>query len=112
MLCSTEPLTGFLRDGCCNTSDDDFGIHTVCVIVTEDFLRFSYGMGNDLSTPRPQYGFTGLKDGDRWCLCASRFLEAHQNGMAPKVVLEATHERSLDIVSMEILLKHAHRHEI
>ena len=105
--CSTEPLTGFFRDGCCNTSAQDFGVHTVCSQVTEQFLSYSKAQGNDLSTPRPEFGFDGLKPGDRWCLCAPRWKEAYEDGMAPKVVLEATHIRTLDYVDLEILRAHA-----
>lgn len=107
ITCSNEPLTGFFRDGCCNTDDSDVGSHTVCVVATEDFLKFSALVGNDLSTPRPEFGFSGVKPGDKWCLCAARFLQAHQNDAAPKVVLEATNERALEIVPMEILIKNA-----
>lgn len=105
--CSDSPLTGFYRDGCCNTGDQDFGIHTVCVKVTREFLEFSRFRGNDLSTPLPETGFPGLKPGDRWCLCASRWLEAHEHGMAPKVYLTRTHIRSLDIIPMELLRDYA-----
>ena len=105
--CSTSPMTGFFRDGCCNTNEQDQGMHTVCIIATEEFLSFSSLIGNDLSTPFPQYGFQGLKPGDHWCLCASRFKEAHDNNMAPQVVLEATNEKTLEIVTMEVLLKYA-----
>ena len=99
--CSTNPLTGFLRDGCCNTNDQDHGSHTVCVEMTGEFLEFSKLAGNDLSTPMPEYGFPGLKPGDRWCLCAARWQEAYENNMAPGVVLESTHQRALEIVSLE-----------
>ena len=105
--CSDRPKTGFFRDGCCNTSDDDVGSHTVCVEVTKDFLEFSRFRGNDLSTPRPEFQFPGLKPGDRWCLCAARWLEAHKNGMAPRVVLKGTHERALEVVSFDLLKKFA-----
>ncbi len=105
--CSTEPLTGFYRDGCCNTSSEDQGSHTVCVTVTAEFLALSKYLGNDLSTPRPQYHFPGLKPGDSWCLCAARFLQAAQEFAAPKVRLEATHARALDIVPLELLRAHA-----
>ena len=93
--CSTNPLTGFFRDGCCNTSPQDRGSHTVCALVTEDFLAFSKARGNDLSTPMPAYGFPGLQPGDRWCLCAPRWQEAFEAGKAPRVVLRATHEGAL-----------------
>ena len=105
--CSEKPLTGFFRDGCCNTSDQDTGSHTVCVQVTREFLEFSRFRGNDLSTPRPEFGFPGLKPGDRWCLCAARWREAHEAGMAPRVFLRATHERALEIVSLEVMRKFA-----
>ena len=105
--CGTDPMTGFFRDGCCNTSDDDQGIHTVCAEVTEDFLKFSKEAGNDLSTPRPDFGFQGLKPGDRWCLCAARWAEAADAGMAPRVVLEATHARTLDLVPLAQLQRFA-----
>jgi uncharacterized protein (DUF2237 family) len=99
--CSEQPMTGFFRDGCCNTGDQDLGSHTVCVRVTRDFLEFSRFRGNDLSTPRPAFGFPGLKPGDRWCLCAERWREAHAAGMAPRVYLRSTHERALEIVPLE-----------
>lgn len=105
--CSTQPRTGFFRDGCCNTNDDDFGVHTVCAEVTAAFLAFSKQSGNDLSTPRPEYGFPGLKPGDRWCLCASRWVEAMESGCAPRVVLESTHERTLAFVALPVLQAYA-----
>ena len=105
--CSKSPMTGFFRDGCCNTSDEDAGSHTVCSVVTADFLRFSKSRGNDLSTPAPQYGFPGLKPGDRWCLCASRWREALEAKAAPLVVLTATHERALEVISLADLKRHA-----
>ena len=105
--CSTNPNTGFYRDGCCNTGDDDFGMHTVCAVITEEFLEFSRKVGNDLSTPQSQWNFPGLKPGDHWCLCAKRWLEAYSAGVAPQVDLEATHERTLKVVPMNVLLKHA-----
>ncbi len=98
--CSTSPLTGFFRDGCCNTGPEDLGVHTVCCEVTADFLAFSKARGNDLSTPRPEFGFSGLKPGDRWCLCAARWQEAHDAGMAPRVVIQATHERTLAVCDL------------
>ena len=101
--CSTRPMTGFYRSGCCHTGPDDFGVHTVCVEVTAEFLAFSKARGNDLSTPLPEFGFPGLEPGDRWCLCAARWKEALDAGKAPRVVLTATHERTLDIVSLEEL---------
>ncbi len=105
--CSAAPLTGFYRNGCCDTGPEDRGSHTVCVIATEEFLAMSRYLGNDLSTPRPEYRFPGLKAGDRWCLCAARFLQAAQEYAAPKVVLEATHARALEIVPLELLQAHA-----
>ena len=105
--CSLEPLTGFFRDGCCNTDEHDLGQHTVCAQMTAEFLNFSKARGNDLSTPRPEYGFEGLKPGDRWCLCAPRWKEALDVGKAPEVVLEATHEDVLELVTLEELLTHA-----
>ena len=101
--CSLEPLTGFFRDGCCGTSEEDVGGHTVCCVMTEEFLAFSRRAGNDLSTPRPEWGFPGLEPGDRWCVCAARWLEAHGAGAAPPVVLGATHERALEVVPIEAL---------
>ena len=94
--CSTAPLTGFFRNGCCDTSAEDLGSHTVCVVITEAFLAFSKSRGNDLSTPIPAFGFPGLKEGDRWCLCAPRWQEAFEAGQAPRVVLRATHEAALE----------------
>ncbi len=104
---SAEPLTGFYRDGCCATGAEDVGSHTVCAIVTPEFLRFSALAGNDLSTPRPDWGFPGLAPGDRWCVCASRWLEAYDAGCAPAVVLGATHARAADIVPVEALIAHS-----
>jgi uncharacterized protein len=103
MPCSNDPLTGFYRDGCCGTGPEDVGSHTVCVVTTPDFLAFSAMAGNDLSTPRPDWGFPGIVPGDRWCICAARWLEAHRAGVAPPVVLGATHERVTDIVPIELL---------
>ncbi|QFT94274.1 hypothetical protein FIU86_15600 [Roseovarius sp. THAF9] len=105
--CSTAPMTGFFRDGHCNTCAEDQGSHTVCALMTAEFLAYSKYVGNDLSTPRPEFGFDGLKPGDHWCLCASRFLQAHDEGCAPKVRLEATHARALDIVPIDVLKQHA-----
>ena len=105
--CSEEPITGFYRDGCCNTSDDDIGSHTVCIQVTQEFLEYSRFRGNDLSTPMPDFGFPGLAEGDRWCLCASRWLEAFEQGMAPNVFLTRTHKRALDIIDLSKLKQHA-----
>ncbi len=102
-ICSDSPTTGFFRDGCCNTSDQDVGSHTVCGEVTREFLEFSRFRGNDLSTPMPQFEFPGLRPGDRWCLCAARWLEAHEAGMAPRVVLKGTHRRALEIVPLRLL---------
>lgn len=105
--CSSDPVTGFFRDGCCNSCAEDHGSHTVCTVVTESFLEYSRFRGNDLSTPRPEFGFAGLKEGDSWCLCASRWLEAYEAGMAPKVNLQSTHEKALDIVALDKLKAHA-----
>jgi uncharacterized protein (DUF2237 family) len=105
--CSFDPLTGFYRDGCCNTGAEDTGVHTVCVHVTDEFLEFSKSVGNDLSTPMPQYGFAGLHDGDQWCLCAARWQEAFEAGKAPRVVLEATHLQTLEWCSLSDLEAHA-----
>jgi uncharacterized protein (DUF2237 family) len=105
--CSGKPLTGFFRDGCCNTSDEDVGSHTVCVLLTDEFLQFSKARGNDLSTPRPEFDFPGLNAGERWCLCAARWLEALHAGKAPRVVLSACNEAALDIVSLDDLKRHA-----
>ena len=105
--CSEQPLTGFFRDGCCNTGDDDHGSHTVCVEVSREFLEFSRFRGNDLSTARPEFGFPGLRAGDRWCLCAARWLEALRQGMAPRVFLRCTHRRALEIVPLELLREYA-----
>lgn len=105
--CSERPLTGFFRDGCCNTGPEDAGVHTVCVVATAEFLEFSKARGNDLSTPMPDFGFPGLKPGDRWCLCAPRWREALDAGRAPQVVLAATHEASLEFASLADFKKHA-----
>lgn len=105
--CSKDPVTGFYRNGCCDTGPEDAGSHTVCVIVTAEFLAMSAYLGNDLSTPRPEFRFPGLKPGDRWCLCAARFMQAAQELAAPKVVLEATHVAALDILPLELLRAHA-----
>ena len=98
--CGCDPMTGFYRTGCCDTGAEDMGVHTVCAVVTAEFLRFSAEAGNDLSTPRPEFGFPGLRPGDRWCLCASRWAEAHAAGVAPPVVLAATHARSLEWIDL------------
>lgn len=110
ITCSLNPLTGYFRNGCCDTDNTDIGMHTVCVILSQKFLIFSKSVGNDLTTPIPQYGFEGLKDGDKWCLCALRWKEALMNNVAPKVVLEATNEGTLSIIKMEDLIKHSHKH--
>lgn len=106
-VCSTTPLTGFFRNGCCDTGPEDFGSHTVCAVITEDFLAFSKAAGNDLSTPVPEFDFPGLKPGDRWCLCAARWGQAFKAGKAPKVALAATNEAALEIVSLDDLKRHA-----
>ncbi len=105
--CSRDPLTGYFRDGCCNTDEQDRGLHTVCAVMTAEFLAFSARRGNDLSTPRPEYQFPGLRPGDRWCLCAARWAEALADGCAPHVVLAATHEATLRVVSLADLQAHA-----
>lgn len=105
--CGMDPVTGFFRDGHCNTCAADQGSHTVCAVMTAEFLAYSKYVGNDLSTPNPAFGFAGLKPGDAWCLCAGRFLQAHDEGCAPKVTLEATHVRALDVVPIEVLKAHA-----
>ena len=107
IACSIRPMTGFYRDGCCNTGTADVGSHTVCVVVTVEFLEFSRARGNDLATPLPEYGFPGLKPGDRWCLCAPRWQEAFQAGQMPRVVLRATHEAALDYCSLDDLKRFA-----
>jgi uncharacterized protein len=107
VACSLAPLTGFFRDGCCSTGSSDAGRHVVCAVMTEDFLNFSKARGNDLSTPRPEYRFPGLRPGDRWCLCALRWKEAFEASKAPKVILEATHEAALRYVTLDDLLRHA-----
>jgi uncharacterized protein (DUF2237 family) len=105
--CSVEPRTGFYRDGCCNTSSEDLGLHVICARMTAKFLAFSAELGNDLSTPQPEVGFPGLKPGDRWCLCAGRWREALDAGVAPPVVLSATHEEALAVVALDDLKRHA-----
>ena len=107
ITCSNEPKTGYFRDGCCNTDQSDAGLHTVCIVVTEKFLQFSKLAGNDLSTPMPQFNFPGLKPDDKWCLCALRWKEALLYNQAPKVVLEATHEKTLDVIGLNDLIKYA-----
>jgi uncharacterized protein len=105
--CSTAPITGFFRNGCCDTGPADGGVHTVCALMTAEFLALSKYLGNDLSTPRPEYGFAGLKPGDQWCLCAARFLQAHHEGAAPQVRLAATHQVTLQVVPLEVLRHYA-----
>lgn len=105
--CSGDPLTGFFRNGACDTCAEDRGSHTVCAVMTAEFLAYSKYVGNDLSTPRPEFRFPGLRPGDRWCLCAGRFLQAHDEGCAPRVRLVSTHARALDIVPLEVLREHA-----
>lgn len=105
--CSTDPLTGFYRDGCCNTGAEDMGRHLVCAEMTTEFLAFSKARGNDLSTPRPEYRFPGLKAGDRWCLCALRWVEAWKAGVAPKLDLDATHASALRFAPLDVLQQHA-----
>lgn len=105
--CSSDPLTGFFRTGACDTCAGDRGSHTVCAVMTAEFLALSKYLGNDLSTPRPEFRFPGLKPGDQWCLCASRFLQAHDEGAAPQVNLRATHQQALDVVPLEVLERHA-----
>jgi uncharacterized protein (DUF2237 family) len=105
--CGTDPVTGFYRDGCCNTGQDDLGSHTVCAVVTAEFLAHQASVGNDLSTPLPAYQFPGLQPGDRWCVVAARWLQAHEAGAAAPVVLAATHERALEIIPLETLRAHA-----
>ncbi len=106
-ICSENPKTGFLRDGKCNTCDEDTGSHTVCIQATKEFLQYSRFAGNDLSTPAPQFGFEGLKPGDNWCLCALRWLEAHNNKCAPNVYLMRTHMRALEVIPIKLLKQHA-----
>ena len=101
--CSFDPVTGFFRSGCCETSKKDTGSHTVCAIMTEEFLKFSKSKGNDLSTPVPAFDFPGLNSGDRWCLCAARWLEAYEAGSAPSIIARATHRRALEIIPMEVM---------
>jgi uncharacterized protein len=106
-VCGSEPLTGFYRDGCCSTGPEDIGSHTICAVVTREFLLHQRSVGNDLSTPMPQYRFPGLQPGDRWCVVAARWLQAYQDGVAAPVVLAATHERATEIVPIELLRAHA-----
>tara|TARA_B100000003_G_C10798286_1_gene317792 strand:+ start:362 stop:730 length:369 start_codon:yes stop_codon:yes gene_type:complete len=106
-ICCLKPMTGYFRDGSCRTDNEDIGTHTVCAVMTEDFLRFSAQMGNDLSTPIPHYKFPGLKEGDKWCLCVNRWIEAEKAGKAPKLILEATHEKTLEYTKLDLLVKYA-----
>lgn len=105
--CSNDPVTGFYRDGCCNTDADDFGSHTVCAVLSEDFLAHQKSVGNDLSTPRPEFGFAGLNPGDRWCVCASRWRQAYDDGAASPVLLASTHARALELIPLEALREYA-----
>jgi len=105
--CSTRPMTGFFRDGSCNTCEEDVGSHTVCIEASEEFLQYSRFKGNDLSTPIPEYGFEGVKPGDGWCLCAARWLQAYEDKMAPRVFLMRTHKRALEVVPFELLKRYA-----
>ena len=106
-LCGTDPLTGFYRDGCCSSGPEDVGSHTVCAVVTREFLDHQLSVGNDLSTPRPEWQFPGLQPGDRWCVVAVRWLQAYQDGVAAPVVLASTHERALDVIPLRLLEEHA-----
>ena len=106
-ICCLKPMTGYFRDGSCRTDNEDIGTHTVCAVMTEDFLSFSAQMGNDLSTPIPYYKFPGLKEGDKWCLCVNRWIEAEKAGKAPKLILEATHEKTLEYTKLDLLVKYA-----
>jgi uncharacterized protein (DUF2237 family) len=105
--CGTDPVTGFYRDGCCNTGPQDVGNHTVCAVVSAEFLAHQRSVGNDLATPRPEFGFAGLQPGDRWCVCADRWLQAYDDGAASPVVLAATHQRALEVVPIQALHEHA-----
>ena len=107
IACGLDPITGFFRDGCCNTNEQDLGSHTVCIQITKEFLEYSRFKGNDLSTPVPDFGFPGLKAEDSWCLCAARWLEAHENNMAPRVYLQRTHKKALDIIPLKLLCDYA-----
>lgn len=106
-ICCLKPMTGYFRDGSCRTDNEDIGTHTVCAVMTEDFLRFSAQICNDLSTPIPYYKFPGLKEGDKWCLCVNRWIEAEKAGKAPKLILEATHEKTLEYTKLDLLVKYA-----
>jgi uncharacterized protein (DUF2237 family) len=105
--CGTDPVTGFYRDGCCNTGPEDLGNHTVCAVVTGEFLQHQREIGNDLATPRPELGFAGLRPGDRWCVCASRWMQSYEAGVAAPVVLAATHARALEVIPIEALRENA-----
>lgn len=107
--CSFDPLTGFFRDGCCRTRGDDEGQHVICARVTQEFLSYSLSQGNDLITPRPEWRFSGLKPGDRWCICATRWMQAWKAGVAPPVVLDCTHEKALEVVPLEVLQAYAYQ---
>lgn len=107
--CSFDPLTGFFRDGCCRSRGEDEGLHVICARVTQEFLSYSLGQGNDLITPRPEWRFAGLKPGDRWCLCAVRWMQAWKAGVAPPVVLDCTHEKALEVVPLEVLQAYAYQ---
>ena len=107
IICCSNPITGYFRDGLCKTVTEDTGTHTVCAVMTDKFLRFSASRGNDLITPIPYYQFTGLKEGDKWCLCVTRWIEAEKAGKAPKIILEATNERTLEFAPLDILIKYA-----
>lgn len=105
--CGEDPMSGFYRDGCCNTGDDDAGSHTVCILATQEFLEYSRFKGNDLSTPIPEFEFPGVSPGDSWCLCAARWWEAYNQGMAPRVYLRRTHKKALDVIPMDVLREYA-----
>ncbi|MBK1882746.1 DUF2237 domain-containing protein [Luteolibacter pohnpeiensis] len=107
VACSSQPMTGWFRDGCCRTGAGDIGVHVVCARLNAEFLEYSKSRGNDLSTPRPEFSFPGLKPGDQWCVCASRWQESFEAGAAPEVILEATHESALEFIDLENLRKHA-----
>ncbi len=109
IACSTQPMTGFYRNGCCNTGPTDAGTHTVCAIMTQEFLEYSRAQGNDLITPRPEWGFPGLKAGDKWCLCVSRWKHAYDAGVAPQIIPEASHEKTLQHISLEEFVKFAYK---
>jgi uncharacterized protein (DUF2237 family) len=109
LSCGTEPMTGFYRDGCCETGEDDLGAHTVCAVLSGEFLLYSKSRGNDLTTPIPLFDFPGLKEGDHWCLCAAKWMEAYYAGVAPKIILEATHEKTLEYISLQELVLYGFR---